>query len=68
MGGFQLLTPETYHAVLEHHLRQGAELSRAQAVANALDFYGRALSWHAALHDDDVLGIARQVEALLKHP
>lgn len=24
--------------------------------------------WHAALHDDDVLGIARQVEALLKHP
>jgi hypothetical protein len=49
MGGFQLLTPETYHAVLEHHLRQGAELSRAQALANTLDFYGRALGWHAPL-------------------
>ena len=24
--------------------------------------------WHAALHDDDVLGIALQVETLLKHP
>jgi 4-amino-4-deoxy-L-arabinose transferase-like glycosyltransferase len=57
MGGFQLLTPETYHAVLEHQLRQNAELSRMVVLANALDFYWRALSWHAPLLAFVPLGI-----------
>lgn len=57
MGGFQLLTPQTYHAVLEHQTRQNAGLSRLTVLANALDFYWRALSWHAPLLAFVPLGI-----------
>jgi len=57
MGGFLWLTPETYTAVLGHHLMQGRELTRWQVIVKNIEFYWRTLNWHAALIAALPLGI-----------
>jgi hypothetical protein len=57
MGAFRWLTPETYTAVLGHHLMQGQALSTAEILRKNLDFYWRALTWHAPILIGLPLGI-----------
>lgn len=49
MGAFRALTPETYVAVLGHHLMQGADQSWQAVLRKNLSFYWRTLNWHTPI-------------------
>lgn len=57
MGAFRWLTPETYTAVLGHHLMQGQALSVREILVKNLGFYWHALNWHASILMGLPLGI-----------